>query len=313
MKIAILSTTLKKDLFKRFEDFFSGLTIESSAAVLSHRWSLDQRTRLESILSRSDYYVVLADREALASSWLVYCLGYLREEQERVLFYTRFADFRRPPWMDGLIHCRNFQNLRIHIMAAQDDWEGRITREMAIKTLASMGIERANYNFLNALRDCDRLLTGLFLEAGHSPHLRDERGVPLLCHAARKGNLSIMQALLAAGADINQVSEDRGNTPLMDAAAAGTTEIVRYLTTRGADLERTSKSGQTALLLAVGNQRKETARFLLSKGADPMVSDHLGMNALKYAELFGEGDLLELMTKGSPGISSPSPGPTDAG
>ena len=85
----------------------------------------------------------------------------------------------------------------------------------------------------------------------------------------------------------------------MDAAAEGNTEILTRLIADGARLNVKSKSGQTALILAVGRQAEDTALTLIESGADIDIKDDLGMSAKKYAELFKLERVLSLMDKGN--------------
>ena len=56
-------------------------------------------------------------------------------------------------------------------------------------------------------------------------------------HAASKGHLDSVQALIAAGADLEYESQDNGFTGLMIAARAGHSTVVRALIAAGANLE----------------------------------------------------------------------------
>ena len=60
------------------------------------------------------------------------------------------------------------------------------------------------------------------------------------------GSLEVVEALLAAGADV-QARQERGFTPLMGAAARGSEEVVRALLEAGADKAATNDDGKTAL------------------------------------------------------------------
>ena len=65
----------------------------------------------------------------------------------------------------------------------------------------------------------------------------------------------------------------------------------------GAKLDVRSKSGQTALILAVGRQTEDIALVLIESGADIHIKDDLGMTAKKYAELFKLQHVLSFIDK----------------
>jgi ankyrin repeat protein len=71
-----------------------------------------------------------------------------------------------------------------------------------------------------------------------------------LMHAIHTRQAGSVKALLAGGADVNQISGR--TTALILAAGYGYTEIVRILLEGGADAEITLPGGQTALAAAVG-------------------------------------------------------------
>lgn len=74
--------------------------------------------------------------------------------------------------------------------------------------------------------------------------------------AARSGNLSHIQILADAGADINAAG-DLGSTPLHEAALCGQAQAVSLLLALGADSTLKNEFGQTALDIALvgGNDR----------------------------------------------------------
>ncbi|HEX5604784.1 MAG TPA: ankyrin repeat domain-containing protein [Pyrinomonadaceae bacterium] len=85
--------------------------------------------------------------------------------------------------------------------------------------------------------------------------------------AASDGNVTAVQKLLNAGADVN-VREHEGETPLMYAAVAGKTEVVKLLLDRGADINAVSLNNETALARAVGVNQYDAVKLLLDRGAD---------------------------------------------
>ena len=71
--------------------------------------------------------------------------------------------------------------------------------------------------------------------------------------------------------DLNQIinSKDRhGQTALMLAAKGGHTSLVEFLIAAGAELNHTAKFNLSALMLAVINNHADVARFLVDAGAD---------------------------------------------
>ncbi len=80
-----------------------------------------------------------------------------------------------------------------------------------------------------------------------------------------------------------------GLTPLMFAAQAGNVESARILLAAGADMNEGTEETGPPLLLAASNGREQVALLLLEKGADPNATDGYGMTALHWA--FEEGVL----------------------
>jgi len=153
-----------------------------------------------------------------------------------------------------------------------------------------------------AVRSANADITDVLLAAGAKPDAVSRYRVTPLNIAAEMGNAAILERLLAAGADANGLSEEgqtalmtaarngktdvvrvlirhganvnagelfKGQTPLMFAAGEGNTSAAEMLVEFGANIRARSKSGFTALLLAVRNNRLETAKFLLQHRADP--------------------------------------------
>ncbi|OQD77144.1 hypothetical protein PENDEC_c003G06013 [Penicillium decumbens] len=83
-----------------------------------------------------------------------------------------------------------------------------------------------------------------------------------------QGDLAATQALLANGADPSGNEIILDNRPLALAAASGHTDIVKLLLEHGATLEAKDSVGLTALYWAVSENQLDTARCLLSRGAD---------------------------------------------
>jgi ankyrin repeat protein len=111
----------------------------------------------------------------------------------------------------------------------------------------------------------------------------------------------LAQFLIEHGADVNArasandwdsqiTSEPRaqyrpvgGLTALLYAARSGCTRCVRSLLAAGADPDLPTPEGMTPLMIAIDNQRYDTARVLLDGGANPRFWDWYGRTALYIA------------------------------
>ena len=98
--------------------------------------------------------------------------------------------------------------------------------------------------------------------------------------AMGKENAALVQLLIQAGADVNDVHpEGDGVPPLLLASQRGAEQIVRLLIDAGADVNHTLTdqdlfgknplSGASALILAIDQGHTDIARLLLEAGADP--------------------------------------------
>jgi len=111
-----------------------------------------------------------------------------------------------------------------------------------------------------ALLDEDRQLANL---ADRAP----ER-LSVLHHAAGRGDLAVVELLLAAGANVNKRSHD-GATPLYAAALGGHLAVARALVAARAETWATTNSGYSALEAAQVSGNGELLKLL---GALPQPS-----------------------------------------
>ena len=112
-------------------------------------------------------------------------------------------------------------------------------------------------------------------------------GMTALLFAARDGNLESVQALVEAGADVNQISGGEKSSPMVIAVANGHYTVGKYLLDRGADPNLTNLDGLGAVYAVVNmryapvswapnpvtDQEKVDSiallKALLAKGANP--------------------------------------------
>jgi ankyrin repeat protein len=126
------------------------------------------------------------------------------------------------------------------------------------------------------------------------------QGQTALMWAAGEGHLEVVSALLEAGARPNVVAEatrlvarrhadhpSGGLTALMFAARQGHTDVVRKLAEAGADLNVANPDGATALIIAIINDRFDTAGALIDAGAN--VNDGSLYHAVDFHNLTRDG------------------------
>ena len=116
--------------------------------------------------------------------------------------------------------------------------------------------------------------------------------------AANRGNVEIMEALIAKGAKAT-VEDSHGMTPLNFAAAGGqsNTKVYDLCLANGANLKKDlNHDGANALLVAVANDKDlKLTDYFVSKGLELKSTDAAGNNAFSYAARSGNIDVLKAL------------------
>jgi ankyrin repeat protein len=143
----------------------------------------------------------------------------------------------------------------------------------------------------------------------------DAAGLTAMHAAARWGKSASIDALLAAGADIEVRAGRRhlangspdpadlvfggapfaGATPLHVAANQSMTETAEHLVERGAKVNARLPSGGTPLLLAVAFKNPALARFLIEHGADVNIAANGGLTPVIMAHENGDAETERLL------------------
>lgn len=102
--------------------------------------------------------------------------------------------------------------------------------------------------------------------------------------AGTRGSLAVVGALLAGGASPNP-RDERGMTPLVLAVLASQTSIVEALVAAGADVNTRVSSMRNAPIVAVAVRRglPRSTQVMVEAGADPDASDDEGVTARQLA------------------------------
>lgn len=136
----------------------------------------------------------------------------------------------------------------------------------------------------------------LLLEKGADPSIRSLREQSPLDKAAENGDKAVLKTLLAFGADATDTREE-GISPLHSASRK---TVVNLLVAAGADVDaRADDGGFTPLMCALGRQRvsPRAASALLRHGAAVNCQDDNGNSALHYAASTGIPPLVDLLLR----------------
>ncbi|KAI6358022.1 hypothetical protein MCOR25_007442 [Pyricularia grisea] len=116
-----------------------------------------------------------------------------------------------------------------------------------------------------------------------TPPVGDAVRLGSLLWPAGKGYIILLQQMLKAGADVNEIDSD-GNTPLLSAARGGHAAAVQLLLDAGADVEPKDNAGATLLSRVVSfNIDNTITQQLLERGANVHSMDNSGRTPLSHA------------------------------
>jgi ankyrin repeat protein len=134
------------------------------------------------------------------------------------------------------------------------------------------------------------------LSAGVSPNERvgNSTDPSLLVLAIDRRNIDMVEALIQAGANIQDVDED-GEPPLLHALRSRSESIIQRLLDSGASPNVTSRNGTSAILLAAQNGIPWMVQMLLSQNASlaPRSSD--GLDPLMAACQDGSEEIVDML------------------
>ncbi|NVK73441.1 MAG: ankyrin repeat domain-containing protein [Oceanospirillaceae bacterium] len=127
------------------------------------------------------------------------------------------------------------------------------------------------------------------LSNGYDPNVRNynesyDNGRSPIYYAAEGGYNSLAKKLIAAGADVNQASDEQW-TPLLAAVRySGNLETVRILVDADADIYFTNSYAWNALMLAAYSGKADIVQYLLGLGMDPEIKNNNGKDTYDYAK-----------------------------
>jgi hypothetical protein len=256
------------------------------AYKLGRTWEQLDGEEISFNFSSISHYIIIPTTFSFSSRWLPFIAGFGLGGVKSVCLVLRDPAMVLPNYLKNAEIFTEMNPLVEYMRTEVDIWDKTYQIEKAREALIALGLGINEENFAQRVAAGDEVSVGNFLRVGYSPDTANTQGVPIICVATRNGHKKIVELLLQRGADVNVLSLDRGNSPLMEAAVRGDDLSVRRFLETGANPNLISKSGQTALMLAIGEGHKDIVKILLEYKADLNIKDSLGMTARKYADIF---------------------------
>jgi|SRR5579872_2768994 len=137
-------------------------------------------------------------------------------------------------------------------------------------------------------------LMRLLISAGANVNGAGQAEFTPLISATQRGNLRAVNLLLTRGASPDQ-RNDYGDTALLFAGNGGFVEIIRALLQHGANVD--GGAGRTPLMEAAESGSKEAVALLLHKKANLDTRRGSSLNALEYARLGWNDDIVNMLVR----------------
>ncbi|WP_194852017.1 ankyrin repeat domain-containing protein [Nonlabens antarcticus] len=143
--------------------------------------------------------------------------------------------------------------------------------------------------------------TAFFTDNGIDINSNDKDGNGIFSYAAKKGNISFLKELIAAGVDYKSANMNGGNAFIFAAQGArghsNTIEIYQFLKQSGLNPNVITKDGYTPLhALAYSNTDVEIFNFFLREGADVNQKDAEGNTPFLNAAYRNNLEIVELLS-----------------
>ncbi|XP_068209542.1 uncharacterized protein [Palaemon carinicauda] len=168
---------------------------------------------------------------------------------------------------------------------------------------SSLSLEELNKELIQAVTRHNAGKVRELLKLGADPNISCGHS-PALVRAAKDGMLYIVQALVAAGAEIDARIAS-GDSAVHVAARGGHSEVIIDLIHSGAHVDAINRNGVTPLQTALAYGHLEVAQELLRMHADILAANKVGETALEIANNLGyvglTGKPRELRRDSAPG------------
>ena len=125
------------------------------------------------------------------------------------------------------------------------------------------------------------------LDKGADVNAHNEWGLtPVMLAAQYNHSVAVLNALIAAGADIHEAEPKyRSNALHLAANSSKNPKVIEALLAAGANIDARNYLGETALIMAVNsNDETKISTQLIRSGADINARDYQGHSVLDYAK-----------------------------
>lgn len=113
---------------------------------------------------------------------------------------------------------------------------------------------------------------------------------------ARSGSVEEVKELMKQNPDIINQTNESGFSPLILACYRGNVEVAKFLMDNVKDINYKSQEGTALAGLSV-KYNKDLVEYILTKNANPNITDATGSTPLFWAVKFGNKELAELLLK----------------
>lgn len=140
----------------------------------------------------------------------------------------------------------------------------------------------------------------LYVEAlspARTPLRQQELDEAMIRAANKQKDLTLVQELLDAGANINGRLAEVGTTALGWAACGGHIMLMKYLLERGADVDMAANGDCTALSCAAGMGQPDAVELLLTRGANANAPQRGNYSPLHAGTYGGNDKVVRLLLK----------------
>lgn len=137
-----------------------------------------------------------------------------------------------------------------------------------------------------------KVLPLLLAQPDLKAEVRSQQDESPLMLAAMKGMTAVCEQLIAKGADVNKP----GWAPLHYAATGGHLQIMQLLLDEHAYVDAASPNNTTPLMMAAHYGTPSAVKLLLEAGADPLLRNDAGLNAIDFAHQARRAESADLIS-----------------